>query len=108
MRFPRPAVLAAVLALLAPAAAVAREQGPPGPQMLANIEVDPGASFEHALVECDVPPPGASSCAVRIVLKVDKKTMLDRATDIPVNQAGIDIKVDTSKERDAALAAGKH
>src|SRR3954452_15508338 len=108
MRFPRPAVLAAGLALLAPAAAVAQEQGPPGPEMLANIEVDPGASFEHALVECDVPPPGASSCAVRIVLTVDKRTLLDQATDIPVNNAGIDIKVDTSKARDAALLAGRH
>src|SRR4051812_3383212 len=108
MRFPRSAVLAAVLALLAPAAAVAQEQGPPGPQMLANIEVDPGASFEHALVECDVPPPGASSCAVRIVLKVDGQTVLDRQTDIPVNESGIDIKVKTSKQRDAALLAGRH
>src|SRR4051794_7440146 len=107
MHLPRSAfALALALAALAPATAVA--QGPPGPEMLANIEVDPGASFEHALVECDVPPPGASSCAVRIVLTVDKRTLLDQATDIPVNNAGIDIKVDTSKARDAALLAGRH
>src|SRR4051812_46865132 len=106
MPLPRSLAVAIALAALAPASATAQQ--PPGPQMLTNIEVEPGGSFEHALVECDAPPPGAADCAVRLVLTVAGQKLLDRQTTIPVNETGIDIKVDTSAARNAVLRKGEH
>jgi hypothetical protein len=76
-------------------------------QIFARTETDASGSVVKVFAKCWEPAQlGETSCTVKLVLKVNGATYLDKVETVPVGDAGVEEDIDTSKARDAALAKG--